>query len=221
MPQVPDARSRGLPSALQRYAVAWAYLGCFILVEVIYDLLGPRAQASFLGWASTSVVNLEHDPVGCLVVSAFFTGGLAWSLVTWLPVIAIAMFGAVSAVGNWRTAVVCAAAQVVGTLVSEGIVAWRVSSGTLNASYRHLIDVGPSYVVVSALVVALLCASWPWRALAALDLLLLVSVARIFAGLTSLDVSAVGHLTAMVTAAVCVPLLVSLPGRPRRGRSGT
>ena len=158
-------------------------------------------------WASTSVANLEHDPVGSLVVSAFVTSSGARSLLTWLPVLAIAMFGACAAVGGWRTVVVCAAGHVVGTLVSEGIVAWRVASGALPASFRHLIDVGPSYVAVSALVVTLLCGSRWWRVLAALDLLLLVFPGRIFAGLMSLDVSAVGHITAMVTAAACVPLL--------------
>jgi hypothetical protein len=218
MSEVSSERSRRPPNALRRYAVAWAYLGCFVLVAVIYALLDPRARASFVTWASTSVVNIEHDPVGCLLVSAFVTGGTAWGVVTWLPVIAIAMFGAADAVGNWRTAVVCATGQLMGTLVSEGIVFQRVSSGALPASYRHLIDVGPSYVVVSAAVVALLCGTWQWRVLAALDLLLLVFVARIFAGLTQLDVSAVGHLTAIVTAAACVPLLtrVRLRKRPRR-----
>jgi hypothetical protein len=213
MSRVPSGGPHGPPNALRRYAVAWAYLGCFVVVQVVYAFLDPRAQASFVAWASTSVANLEHDPVGCLLVSAFFAGGGAGSLVTWLPVIAIAMFGAIEAAGNRRTAVVCAAGQIVGTLVSEGIVARRVASGALPASYRHLVDVGPSYVVVSALVVALLCATWAWRVLAALDMLLLVFVARIFAGVTNLDVAAVGHLTAIVTAAASVPLL-------RRASSG-
>jgi Rhomboid-like protein len=233
MSEVPGERPRRPPNALRRYAVAWAYLGCFVLVAVIYALLDPRAQASFVSWASTSAVNLEHDPVGCLLVSAFVTGGTAWGVVTWLPVIAIAMFGAVGAVGNRRTVVVCAAGQIVGTLVSEGIVAWLVSTGALPVTYRHLVDVGPSYVVVSAAVVALLCGTRQWRVLAALDLALLVFVARIFAGLTHLDVSAVGHLTAIITAAACVPLLrrtgrgkrpnlwIRSRGRLRRGRSGT
>jgi hypothetical protein len=207
MSRVPDATPGRLAAAARRYAVAWGYLVCFAVVQVGCTFLGPRAQASFAAWASTSVANLEHDPVGCLVVSAFVTGGGAGSLLTWLPVIAIAMFGAVRAVGGGRTAVMCAAGHVVGTLVSEGIVAWRVAAGALPPSYRHLVDIGPSYVVVSALVVALVCAPWSWRALAAVDLLLLLFVARILAGLTSLDVAAVGHLTAMVTAAACVPLL--------------
>lgn len=199
---IPSVTPGQLAAVARRYAAAWVYLGCFVVVQAGYALLGPRFQASFAAWASTSVANLAHDPVGCLVVSAFVAGGGAWSLVTWPPVIAVAMSGAVRAVGGRRTAAVCAAGHVVGTLVSEGIVAYRVSSGALPPSYRHLIDIGPSYVVVSALVAALLCGPLGWRALAALDLALLVFIGRIFGGLTSLDVAAVGHLTAMVTGLV-------------------
>jgi len=223
MSSVPAARLGRLTAAARRYAVAWTYLALFAAVQAGYALLRPAAQASFTAWASTSVANLEHDPVGSLVVSAFVTGGTGWGAAAWLPLIAIAMFGANGAVGNWRTVLVCAAGHVVGTLVSEGIVAWRVASGALPPAYRHLTDVGPSYVVVSALVVALLCAGWAWRCLAALDLLVLVFIARIFGGLASLDVSAVGHLTAIVTAAAVTPLLCPLrrPYRRRQGRSGT
>jgi hypothetical protein len=192
---------RRFAAGLRWYAVAWVYLGCFVVVEVVYGRLDPHAQAAFVAWASTSVVNLEHDPVGCLVVSAFVTGGTGWGALTWVPLIAIALFGAVNAVGGWRAAVVCAAGHVVGTLISEGVVAWRVSSGALPPAYRYLTDVGPSYVVVSAVVVALLCGSRRWRLLAAADLLVLLFVVRIFSGLMHLDVAAVGHLTAIVTAA--------------------
>jgi hypothetical protein len=191
----------------RRYAVAWAYLGCFAVMQVIYALLAPRTRDVFVAWASTSVVNLEHDPVGCLVVSAFVTGGGAVEAVVWLPMIALAMFGANRAIGASRTVCVCVAGHVVGTLVSEGIVAWRVGNGTLPPSYRHLTDVGPSYVVVSALAATLLRGPWLWRLLAALDLAVLVFVAGIFAGLTELDVAAIGHVTAIMTAAIVVPLL--------------
>lgn len=201
------ARPRRLGAGLRRYAVVWVYLGCFVVVQVVYGRLGPRAQAAFAAWASTSVVNLEHHPAGCLVVSAFVTGGNGWAGLAWVPLIGIALFGATRAVGGWRTAAVCAAGHVAGTLVSEGIVAWRVSSGALPPAYKYLTDIGPSYVVVSAVVVALLCGSRRWRLLAAAELVLLLFVVRIFSGLTNLDVAAVGHLTAIVTAAACVPLL--------------
>ena len=104
-----------------------------------------------------------------------------------------------------------------GTLVSEAIVGYRVSQGMLPAADRYLIDVGPSYVVVSAIVVALLYGSWLARAAAALDLALLVVVGDIFGGLSDLDVAAVGHLTAMIVAAAVGSLLLWQLRRQQRG----
>ncbi len=211
-------RRPGLKTIFTSYAVAWLYLGCFIVAEVIYALLPPQDQAAWLSWASTSVHNLRHEPVGSLVASAFVTQGFE---IAWPVLIALALFGANGALGNWRTAVVCTAGQVIGTLVSEGIVGYRVARGLLPASDRYLIDVGPSYVVVSAIMVALLYGSWLARAAAALDLALLVFVGDIFAGLSSLDVSAVGHVTAMTVGAVGGGLLVWQRRRRqhRRGRA--
>jgi hypothetical protein len=187
------------------YAVAWLYLGGFIAAEMTYALLSPGRQAALTGWASTNVHNLSHDPLGSLAVSAFVTQESAWA---WPVLIALAMFGANGVLGNWRTAVVCASGQVIGTLVSEGIVGYRVSRGLLPAADRYIVDVGPSYVVVSAIMVALLYGAWLARAAAALDFALLVVVGDIFGGLSSLNVSAVGHLTAMIVGAVGGSLLV-------------
>src|SRR5262249_19794861 len=87
-----------------------------------------------------------------------------------------------------------------GTGVSEGIVAYRVDHGSLAPAWSHIPDVGPSYVVVSAIVVAVMFGTWPARVIAVAVLAVLVFVSHIFAGLTSLHVAAVGHLTAIVTA---------------------
>ena len=187
------------------YAVAWLYLAGFVLAEVINAALSPHDQAAVIGWASTDVHNLRHHPIGSLVASAFVTQEFATG---WPALIALAMFGANRVLGNWRTALVCAAGQVIGTLVSEGIVGYRVSRVLLPASDRYIIDIGASYVVVSAIVVALMYGSWLARAAAALDLALLVFVGNIFAGLSHLDVMAVGHVTAMTVAAVGGSLLV-------------
>jgi hypothetical protein len=190
----PDPRAIFKP-----YAVAWTYLVLFVIFEVICQALSPAARDAFIGWASTSVHNLRHDPLGCLVVSAFVTQGFE---LAWPALIALALFGANRVLGNWRTAVVCAAGHVIGTLVSEGIVGYQVSRGQLPAADRYLIDVGPSYVVVSAIVVGLLYGSWLIRAAAALDLALLVFVGNIFGGLSTLEVSAVGHVTALAVGAL-------------------
>jgi len=194
-----------------RYGFACAYLACYLVTEVVYVLLSPTAQAALTGWASTSVANLEHEPVGPLVLSAFIGPGY---LLVWPVLIALALFGANRALGNVRTALICVAGHVIGTVVSEGIVAYRVDAGQLLVVDRYLVDVGPSYVVVSAIVIAVVCGTWPARVAAALDFAVLVFGGHIFAGLSHLDVSAVGHLAAMVTAAAGVTLILARRGRP-------
>jgi hypothetical protein len=194
-----------LRAIFRSYGVAWAYLIGFVVTEVVCSLLSPGDLNAFTVWASTSVHNLRHDPAGSLVASAFVTQGY-W--VAWPFLIALGLLGANKALGNWRTALVCASGQVIGTLVSEGIVGYRVSHGLLPAVDRFLIDVGPSYVVVSAIAVALLYGSWPARAAAALGLLLLVAVGDIFGGLSQLGVSAVGHATALAIGVIGGGLLV-------------
>jgi hypothetical protein len=217
-----------------RYAFAGAFGACFVLVQLVYSQLDPAAQARLVAWASTNVANLEHEPVLPLLVSAFVAPGYA---AAWPVLIAPALFGANRALGNGRTALVCLAGQVIGTLVSEGIVACRVDAGQLPEASRHLSDVGPSYVVVSAVVVALAVrrqppsqtprrqppsqqsGGWLVRALAAVDLVILVFPGNIFGGLSQLDVAAVGHLTAMLTGAVASALILrrrhrSLPSLP-------
>jgi hypothetical protein len=204
-----------VPKAIfTRYAVAWVYLAVFVIAAVIYALLSAHDQAAVIGWASTSVHNLRQDPVGSLVASAFIAQG---SPAVWPALIALAMFGACQALGNWRTAVVCAAGHVIGSVVSEGIVGYRVSHGLLPTADRYLIDVGPSYIVVSAAVVALLYGSRLARGAAALDLVILIGPGDIFAGLSHLYVAAVGHLTAMIVAAGFGSLL-AWQMRRQRGR---
>ncbi len=206
------------PTALRRrYAFAGAFLGSFVVAELVYGQLGPAAQARLVDWASTNVANLEHEPVLPLLVSPFVAPGY---VAAWPVLIALALFGANRALGSGRTALVCLAGQVIGSLVSEGIVAYRVDAGQLSAASRHLTDVGPSYVVVSAVVVALTCGTWAARALAAVDLVLLVFPGDIFGGLSHLDVAATGHLTAMLTAAAATALILARRRR-RRAKAAT
>jgi hypothetical protein len=191
---------------LRHYGFALAYLAGFVAAELAYTLLDPEAQARLIAWASTNVANLEHEPVGPLLVSAFVTPGF---FAAWPVLMALAVFGANRALGNARTALVCLAGHVIGSLVSEGILAYRIDVGQLSAANRHITDVGPSYVVVSAVVIALACGGWLARALAAVDLVVLVFPGQIFGGLSHLDVPAVGHLTAALTAAGAIALILS------------
>jgi hypothetical protein len=159
------------------------------------------------------VANLEHEPVGPLLVSAFVTPGF---FAAWPVLIAPALFGANRALGNTRTALVCLAGHVIGSLVSEGILAYRIDAGQLSAANRHITDVGPSYVVLSAIVIALVCGGWLARTLAAVDLVVLVFPGQIFGGLSQLDVAAIGHLTAALTAAAATALILFRQSQSRR-----
>ena len=188
-----------------RYGFAGVYLACFVATELVYARLSPDAQDRMVAWASTDVANLEHEPAGPLLVSAFVSPGHP---LTWPVLIAMALFGANRALGNVRTALVCLAGQVAGSLVSEGIVAYRMNAGQLPAADRYLTDVGPSYVVVSAIVIAVLGGTWLARALAVVDFAVLVFVGDIFGGLSHLDVAPVGHLTAMLTATAATAFIL-------------
>jgi hypothetical protein len=198
---------------LAPYAAAWGYLAAVTAAEVTYALLPDHDRAALLRWASTNVHNLQHDPVGCMIVSAFFPDGSPRS---WPALIALAMFGANRALGNRRTVAVCVAGHVIGTLVSEGILDYRVAHGTLPESSRFIIDVGPSYVVVAAIAAAILYGGWGARGAALLDLALLVLVGDIFSGLGRLDVAAVGHATALAVGAAGATLAVAHRRRRRQ-----
>jgi hypothetical protein len=202
---------------LRHYGFALAYLAGFAAAGLAYALLDPDAQARLIAWASTNVANLEHEPVGPLLVSAFVTSGF---FAAWPVLIGLAVFGANRALGNARTALVCLAGHVIGSLVSEGIVAYRIDAGQLSAANRHITDVGPSYVVMSAVVIALACGGWLVRVLAAADLVVLVFPGQIFGGLSQLDVPAVGHLAAALTAAAATALIVARGRRRDRGSGG-
>jgi len=78
------------------------------------------------------------------------------------------------------------------------VAAWA-STNVANLSHEAA---GP--LVVSAIVIALICGTWLARALAAADFAILVFPGQIFGGLSHLDVSAVGHLTALLTAAAAI-----------------
>ncbi len=190
---------------LRGYGFAWCYLALYVIAEVVYVSLSPGAQAALIGWATTSVANLEREPAGPLIVSAFIGPGeyLALPLL-----IALAVLGANRALGTARTMLICVAGHVIGTLVSEGIVAYRIDAGQLPVGYRHLEDVGPSYIVMSAIVIALVCGTRWARLAAAFDLGILVFIGDAFGGLSHLDVPAVGHLTAAVTAMVSVAVVL-------------
>ncbi|MDL4821321.1 rhomboid-like protein [Actinomadura opuntiae] len=199
---------------IKRYPMPLTFLGLFgtmWLVQVL--LLPPGARRALVAWASTNLANLAVDPVGTMVASAFVAEGSQGAL---LVVAALGLFPVVRRFGNVRAVVLVAASHVLGTLISQGIAFVRLEAGLLSDSVRTISDVGPSYVLCAALVAAVLYGHGRVRRLLAFGAWAAL-LPFLFAGLSSLEIAAVGHLVAMVSGAVVGGLLLLLERRRATG----
>jgi hypothetical protein len=180
---------------LDRFGVAVLYSALLAAGGITLSGLPGPTRDRWLDWSSTNLVNLRHHPVPAMVVSVFLAEDdrLAWVL------LALVALGATGwAIGAWRTATLVGTAHVVGTLVSEGVLWARINAGAVPAAQEHTRDVGPSYVVISALVAGLLYAPWIWRGLCAIGLVLVAPGS--FSGLPHLELAAMGHTAASLVA---------------------
>jgi hypothetical protein len=203
---------------LRRHWFALTFLALLVVTEIAVAVLPPVRQAGVAAWASTSVTNLQHHPAGALVASAFVN---ADHPLVWPALASMGLFGADRVLRPARAAVLCVLAHVAGTLISEGIVAYRVRAGGLPSAALSQVDVGSSYVVVAALVVAVLAGTWPARTVALAGLLTVLPF--LFAGLSRLEVSAVGHTVSLAIGAVGACRIVLRHRRrrtPARARLG-
>ena len=201
---------------LRRHPLTLAFAVLLTAAEVGYEVAPEHVRATVSRWSSTNVANLTHEPFGALITSAFV---VEEHRAMWL-VLAIASCAALESRTGWRrTLIVLGASHVVGTLVSEGIVWWRVDHGALPVSARHLDDVGVSYVVVGSLGAVLVACAVRSQILAAVVLAALA--APLLKGITELDVTAVGHLSAAVTGAAGGLWVVTGLRSKQAGNKGT
>ena len=161
-------------------------------------LLGTRSaatRAAWQAWASTNLVNLRDHPVQAMVLSAFVSES---DPTGWVVLALVGLITTAWVLGGWRTTLLVTAGHVVGTLVSEGILAYRIGTGAAPAGDRYLMDIGASYVVVCALAAGIAYGTWAGRALSAAGFLLVSP--NLFGGLPQLEVSSVGHVWAIAVA---------------------
>ncbi|MCO6007614.1 hypothetical protein NE236_21795 [Actinoallomurus purpureus] len=221
-------------SILRRYPLPMLFIVAFCAVSGVYAYgLGPAQQRLVVATTATNLVNLRTDPFGTMIASAFVAEAAPWM---WVAFAIVGLFPVAHRFGNVRTLVLVGAAQVVGTLLSEGLLAWRISTGAMPASMRYIDDVGPSYVIASALVATILYGAEPlvrtarhghwlfdrvpsrwWRIGAGVGMAFLAP--HLFNKLDRLDVAAVGHVVALLAGAG-VGLLFARRERTR-GPGGT
>ena len=88
--------------------------------------LAPSDQRSFVASTATNLVNLRTDPLGTLIASAFVSEATPW---IWIGFGIVGLFPLVHRFGNLRALLLVGAAQVIGTVISEGLLAWQISTG--------------------------------------------------------------------------------------------
>jgi hypothetical protein len=201
-----------LNGILRRYPVPAVYVSVLGVVSVVYGfVLSHSDQKGLVSWASTNLANLPTRPVVTLFVSAFVSEDpfIIWAIATTLGLVLL-----VRRFGNLRALALVVVSHVAGTLVSEGIAALRLSVGDVPMTIRHIADVGPSYVTVSALMAVALYGRFPWKRWSALGCWALLAP-FLFVGLPDLDVAAVGH----ATATLCGVLVGGLYVRWERRRA--
>ncbi len=197
--------------------VGTAYVLLLVGAYVWWVAQPPGERLAAVAGSSTDLDHLEHVPWLVLPASSLWSGHLVGY---WAAVALLCLGGLERLRGPLLTLGTGAVAHVVGTLVSEGVVAIRIAAGTLSSSARHVLDVGPSYVVAScaaAVVVSSGARTWV-RVACGLTLVPLVVTA--FDLSAAGQVAAVGHAVAVLVgvaaARLRAPARAVAPARPGR-----
>jgi hypothetical protein len=171
----------------------------------------PTQRLAVLADSSTDLAHLERVPWLVLPASSIWSGH---QFGYWAVVVMLCLGALERLRGALATTVLGAVAHVVGTLVSEGVTAARIAAGDLSSNARHVLDVGPSYIVAAcATAVVFSPNANRWLRLGcALTLVPLVVTAFDFSDES--QVAAIGHATAMLIGVAAARLTP-----PRRWRS--
>lgn len=178
----------------------YVWLGILFVTSVALHRMSPEFEEEFLRQRSTNLHELSDNPVRVLVASAMWIEGGYW-----LPyAVLYSVFHAPVErwLGTVRWLVVCGAAHVLATLISEGALLWGIRHGMAPESAVNTLDVGVSYALAG--VVAVLAYRIPvcWR-YAYVFVVLLVYGVPLVTGRTFTDL---GHFVSVLIGFGCYPL---------------
>jgi hypothetical protein len=177
------------------------WLGVLFVTAVALHHMSPEFEGHFLRRRSTNLHELSRNPVRVLVASAMWIDGGHW-----VPYVALySVFHAQVErwLGTARWLVVCVAAHVLATLISEGALLWAIEQGMAPRSAVDTLDVGVSYALAGVMGVLAYRIPAPWRYGYAVAVVGGYAVPLIL-GLTFTDL---GHFTAVLIGLACFPLV--------------
>lgn len=197
---MPAARVRDVLSRLLRHPAFW-YAAALAVVGYIEELISPDQLRRLLDWSSTNLDNLRPagHPAEAFVASAFVPQESAG---VW-PFFALSLFSVVAALGTRRAVVLLASVHIGVSVLTEGLVWWRIHQGSLPGSEAHDWDTGPSYLVVTAMVVAIGCARRTWVRLV-WAVALAGAAPSLLEGIEGGDYTAIGHVLSSAVGLVVV-----------------
>ncbi len=178
----------------------YVWLLVLFVTTVALHRMSPDFEEDFLRQRSTNIHELSDNPVRVLFASAMWIPSGRW-----LPYAALySLFHAQAErwLGTLRWLLVCVAAHVLATLISEGALLWAISRQVAPASAVDTLDVGVSYALAGVVGVLTYRIRRPWRYPYAAAVLVFFGV-PLLAGRTFTDL---GHFTAVLIGLGCRPL---------------
>ncbi|WP_051966673.1 rhomboid-like protein [Kitasatospora mediocidica] len=200
----------------RRNPFALTYLLVLAGTTVFAQFADPGLVHQLQNMSSTDGHNLVHTPLRSLLMSGLWVAGPVWMPYLWAFAFTVAPLE--RRVGPLRALGVFAAGHVVGTLLSQLVVAVAVATGRMAPSELDVLDIGVSYGVLASLgaLAGLLSVRGRYLALAGAFALVVHQIAN------EQDlVTAIGHPTALLVGMALWGPLRRPPGNGqwrRRGR---
>ncbi|MFJ3194697.1 rhomboid-like protein [Streptomyces griseoviridis] len=183
----------------------YVWLAILFVTTVVLHHMSPHFETEFLRRRSTNIHELSDDPGRVLLQSALWIDGGRW-----LPyAVLYTVFHAPAErwLGTLRWLMVCVAAHVLATLISEAALLKAVRDGLAPHSATHTLDIGVSYALAGVVAVLTYRIPTPWRYLYLVAVLLVYGLPLA----SSPTFTDLGHFTAVLIGLCCRPLTLGRP----------
>jgi hypothetical protein len=161
---------RGLGQRVWAYVCSapgtYLWLAVLFITTVAMHHMSPHFEQEFLRQRSTNIHELSNDPGRVLVQSAMWIDGGDWFPYAFLyTAFQYTVFHAQAErwLGTLRWLMVCVAAHVLATLISEGALLKAVRDGMVSHSVVNSLDFGVSYALAGVVGVLAYRIAAPWR----------------------------------------------------------
>jgi hypothetical protein len=188
-----------LPRLLRNPALY--YVVALTVAAVVEDTITADRLRRLMDWCSTNLANIRPGghPVEAFVASAFIPQESAG---VW-PFFALSLFSVVAALGARKTVLVLGGVHIGVSLATEALVWLQIHRGTRPWSDERMWDTGPSYLVVTALAIAIATARPLWLRLV-WALCLAGAAPSLLEGIDHADYTAIGHVLSFSVGVVVV-----------------